>query len=179
MLRRRSNTPRLCRFPCRRALPFRVGPISLRLCRRSKASTARVAAFGEQKAFRKDSGKAAQRTRYWLRLRCVEIRSPEIHGSYPPTKTLLHSAQHLDGRHLTGVLLKCLRVESSVGCKSVRAHVVENPRWICQRPHFLNCSNARRLSVVRNRLRIASLRWCKERRMEAPGRSTPSFKRNY
>jgi hypothetical protein len=57
------------------------------------------------------------------------------------------------------VLPLCFRLKPISRHQSIRAHRVDGPRRLFQRQHHLNCSDARRLSLARHGIRLASLRW--------------------
>ncbi len=69
----------------------------------------------------------------------------------------------------SGVLRMCFRLKPVSRHQSIRAHRLDHPRRLFQRRHQLNCSDARRLSLARHGIRLASLRWRSERPLAAAG----------
>ncbi len=77
-----------------------------------------------------------------------------LRGESGPKTTSLFRA-----RCPPGVLPLRFRVKPIARHQSIRAHRVDGPRRLFQRRHLLNCSDARRLSLARHGIRLASFRW--------------------
>src|SRR6266404_2243544 len=83
------------------------------------------------------------------------------------TRTNVFRTRHSDGFHTAGLVSASARIESIAGRQSVRAHGVEDSRWLYKRPDHFNCSNARWLSLAWYGVRFATLRRCSERPLAA------------
>src|SRR5712691_6543035 len=87
-------------------------------------------------------------------------RTRTIRGAAPCGSWFAHSpAKHFAGGRTAGVGAGGLRVGPGAGREPVRAHGVEDSRWLFEEHDHRNCADARRLSLAGHGIRLAPLRW--------------------
>src|SRR6202041_1396558 len=73
----------------------------------------------------------------------------------------------------------CVRAESGGRRQPVRAYGLEDPGWICQRLHYRNRADTRRVPLAGNSLWLVSLRWGSKRTLAATPRSATPFQHHH
>src|SRR6266436_518092 len=95
-------------------------------------------------------------------------RTKTIRGAAPCRSWFAHSpAKPFAGRRAAGVVSVCGGVGPGVGREPVRAHGVEDPRWVYEGHNHLHSADRRRLSVAGYGIRAPAIRWRSSRAMEA------------
>src|SRR5262245_56084237 len=67
------------------------------------------------------------------------------------------------GWYPASLLSSCVRIKSGTRRQAIRTYVMEHSRRIYKRRDQRNCSNVGRVSLARDTLRLATVRWSQER----------------